>query len=195
MKELFLILSVLVTVGSVIPYIRDILRGTTKPNIVSWITWTLLTGVATVAEFVAGEYTTALFTGAAVLETGIVVLLGLKYGYVKYTRFDVVCQVGALTGFVFWYLFNSPVAAVVASVTIDFIGALPTIKHSWISPGEETWSTYALAGLGGLLAIFALSSYNWISLPYAIYIVAINVLLSGVLIVRGQQRLRQSIER
>lgn len=186
MKDVFLILSVVVTIGSVIPYIRDIISGTTRPNIVSWITWTLLTAVATVAELSAHEYITAIFTASAVIETGLIVILGLKYGYVKYTSFDYFCQIGALVGFVLWYVFNSPVAAIIAAITIDFIGALPTVKHSWISPGEETWPTYALASLGGALALFALSSYNWTSLTYAVYIVLINIILSYIIISRNK---------
>ncbi len=184
MKTFLLVLSVLITVASVIPYVRDILKGTTRPNIASWITWTLLTLVATIAEFAAGEYVTAIFTSAAVLETLLVVILGLKYGYAKYSRFDAICQIGALSGFVFWFLFNSPAAAVIAVVTIDFIGALPTVRHSWIKPNEETWLTFAMAGLGGLLAIFALTAYNWTSLTYAVYIVLINILITYVIIYR-----------
>jgi hypothetical protein len=184
MKDALLVLASLITVASIVPYIRDIIKGETKPNIVSWITWTLLTGVATIAEIAAGEYRTAIFTGAAVLETLAVVLLSIKYGYAKYTPFDVVCQVGALFGFVLWAIFNTPAAAVIFSVTIDFIGAMPTIRHSWRKPGEETWITYAMAGIGGLLAIFAITNHNWTSLTYAVYIVLINALLTSVLLTR-----------
>lgn len=149
MKEAFLIAAAVVTIGSVVPYARDILKGTTKPNIVSWITWTLLTGIATVAELSAHQYITAIFTASAVFETTLIVILGLRYGYAKYTRFDAVCQIGALSGFFFWWLFNTPAAAVIATVSIDFVGALPTIRHSYRAPHEETWLTFAMAGVGG----------------------------------------------
>ncbi len=188
MKTVFLVLATVITVASVIPYARDILKGTTKPNIVSWITWSLLTGIATAAEIAGHQYITAIFTGSAVLETTIIVLLGLKYGFVKYTTFDVACQLGAIIGIVLWQLFNSPALGVVASVSIDFIGALPTIRHSWNKPGEETWPTYAMAGLGGLLAILALNEYTWTSLTYAIYIVIINLLFSSIIINRGRAK-------
>ncbi|HEX7368322.1 MAG TPA: hypothetical protein VF261_01545 [Candidatus Saccharimonadales bacterium] len=181
MKTVFLILAAVVTVGSVLPYVRDILKGSTKPNIVSWITWTLLTGVATAAEISAHEYVTAVFTGSAVVETGLVVVLGLRRGYVKYTSFDVVCQIAAIAGIILWQIFNSPTIGVVGAVVIDFVGALPTIRHSWQRPGEETWQTYALAGAGGALAIAALHDYNWVSLPYAVYIVLINAALSLII--------------
>lgn len=185
MKTIFLILATMITVGSVIPYARDILRGSTKPNIVSWITWTLLTAIATAAEVTAHQYVTAIFTSAAALETGLVVVLGLRYGYVKYTRFDAVCQASAVIGIFLWQFFDSPAIGVLASVTIDLIGALPTLRHSWQKPGEETWSTYALAGLGAAFAIAALSEYNWVSLPYAVYLITINLLTAIIIINRG----------
>lgn len=188
MKIAFLVLATIVTLCSSLPYLRDILKGTTKPNIVSWITWTLLTGIATAAEIAAHEYVTAIFTGAAVVETGAVVVLGIRHGYVKYTTFDVICQISAIVGIVLWQLFNSPTIGVLASVTIDFIGALPTLRHSWVKPGEETWSAFALAGLGGALALFALNNYNWISLSYAMYIVIINIVMSLIIIGRAKGR-------
>src|SRR3954471_4047435 len=108
MKDLLLLLSGVITVAAVVPYLRDILRGTTRPNIVSWITWTLLTGIATAAEVAAGEYVAAIFTGSAVLETATIVFLGLRHGYVKYAKFDVICQIAAIAGIILWQLFNSP---------------------------------------------------------------------------------------
>jgi hypothetical protein len=188
MKTLFLILSVVITMGAVVPYIRDIVKGTTKPNIVSWITWTLITGIATAAEIAGHQYFTAIFTASAMLETASVVFFGLRYGYVKYTSFDVVCQIGAILGIILWQLFNSPSVGVIACVAIDFIGVMPTIRHSWLKPNEETWPTYAISGVGGIFGILALSNYNIISLTYPLYIVMINIVVSIVIINRQRTR-------
>ncbi|GAC1390967.1 MAG: hypothetical protein NVSMB46_01910 [Candidatus Saccharimonadales bacterium] len=169
-----------------IPYIRDILSGSTKPNIVTWITWTLLNSVATYAEFSAHEYRTAIFTFSAVIGTFTVVLIGFKYGHTKYTWFDVICQISALLGFLLWFLLNSPAAAVIAAVIIDFIGSIPTLRHSWKQPYEETMSTYAIAGIGGVLALLTFSSYTVTSLSYPIYIVIINIIFSLIIIYRSR---------
>lgn len=158
MKEIFLVFASALTIACTLPYIRHIVKGITKPNIVSWITWSLLTGVATIAELAAGEYRTAIFTSAAFLETTAIVLLGIKYGHAKYTLFDIVCQMGALFGFVLWAVFDSPAAAVIFAVTIDLIGSLPTVRHSWLKPEEETWITYAMASLGGAICNFGTHS-------------------------------------
>jgi hypothetical protein len=184
MKLAFLIISTVLTMYSVVPYMRDILKGKTRPNIVTWMTWSLLTGIATAAEIAGHEYFTAVFTGAAAVETAAVVFLGLRHGYVKYTRFDTTCQIAAVVGIILWQLFNSPAIGVVAAVAIDFVGALPTIRHAWLAPGEETWQAFAISGVGSLFAIASFSHYNWISLPYAIYIILANTLLSVIIVGR-----------
>ena len=187
MKDILLVLSAIVTIAAIIPYIRDILKGTTKPNIVSWITWTLLTGLATAALISAHEYRAAFFTSAAMIETGLVVVLGLRYGYVKYTRFDVLCQISAVVGLILWQVFNTPLLAVFASVTIDLIGALPTFRHSWQKPFEETWTTFAWSGIAALIALFALESYNWTSITYPVYIVFVNIFMSATILAARQR--------
>lgn len=192
MKDIFLVIATIITTGSVIPYVRDILKGNTKPNLVSWITWTLLTGIATSAEIAAHEYVAAIFTGSAVVGTALVAIVGLfKRAYVRYTRFDVICQIGAVIGIILWQIFNSPAIGVIASVVIDFIGVLPTLRHSYEEPYEETWQTYALAGVGGLFGFLALNTYNLVSVPYALYIILINIVLSMFIIQARKVRERR----
>ena len=186
MHSIFLIISAILTVAAVVPYILDIRKGLTKPNLVSWITWTLLTGIATAAQISAGELVAATFSGSAVLGTALVVIFGLRHGYVKYARFDVVCQIAAVVGIILWQLFDSPAIGVIAAVTIDFIGALPTIRHAWNKPGEETWQTFGIAGVGGIFGIAALTTFNLVTLPYAIYIILIN--FSFVAIILKQRK-------
>jgi hypothetical protein len=183
MKHLYLAISVLLTAVAIAPYIKDIVRKKTIPNLISWLTWTILTGLATVAEIDAHADITAIFTGAATIETLVVVLFGLKYGYVKYHWLDGLCQVGAIIGFILWGIFDSPTIAIVAAVGIDFIAGLPTWRHAYIKPSEETWETYALSGIGGIFALLALSSHTLASLSYPIFI-TLSCLIVTVIIHR-----------
>lgn len=192
MKTAFLVIGSLITIASVVPYLIDIARGKTKPNLVSWITWTLLTAIATVAEFSAGEYFTAIFTAAAVVETGSVVVFGLaKKAYVRYETFDVVCQIAALVGIVLWQVFDSPLIGILGAVIIDFIGALPTVRHAWQKPFEETWQTYALCFIGAIFGLLALSSFTWASLAYPLYLALINFLTVSVILLRLASHAKQ----
>ena len=91
------------------------------------------------------------------------------------------CQVGALAGLVLWLVFNSPSVAVIATVTIDAIGVIPTFKHSWLKPHEETWSTFALSSLGGFCTVLAVDQWVVTAVAYPLYIVIANLFLAVVI--------------
>src|SRR3954468_4729706 len=73
-------LGALLILASAVPYLLDITRGRTRPLIFSWIVWTLLGAIATVAAYTEGEYPSAALTAAASVETGSIVALGWTYG-------------------------------------------------------------------------------------------------------------------
>jgi hypothetical protein len=170
MKTLFIILSAILTIVGSIPYIIDTAKGKTKPKIVSWFNWALLTGIATAAAFAAKQYPSAVLTLAATIETGAIVLLGIKKGDRKFEAFDILCEIGAIAGLILWIVFNSPLIALIATVSIDFIAGLPTWKHAWQKPNEETLSTFALSALGAIFALLAIKHFSASGLIYPIFI-------------------------
>jgi hypothetical protein len=184
MRSSFLLIGAALTLLSVYPYARDVRRGITRPHLVSWSTWTLLTAIATAAQISAGEYIAAIFTASATLQSTVILMLGLRHGSAAYRPFDALCQLGALVGLGGWLLLDSPAFGVVACVATDVIGALPTVKHCWREPTEETWALYAVNGVGGVCAIAALPQYNWISLTYAVYTVLASSILVATLLWR-----------
>lgn len=186
MKESLAIVAALLVIAAVVPYLVDIVQGKTKPNIVSWFTWTILTGIATGAAFASGATHTALLTLANTVATGLVVILGLRFGVAKFGWFDVLCQLGAVAGLVLWLVLDSPVIGVIVPVAIDFVAVLPTLRHAWADPGEETWVTYFVGGVAAALTVISVTHYNLVSLLYPVYILCADGGLSGVIIVRGK---------
>ncbi len=184
MTTLLIILSAILTIASAVPYIVEIIRGKTKPRIVSWLTWSILTAIACVASFADGQYPGGILLAFATLETALIVILGWRLGDRKLERFDIVCMIGALFGMVLWLIFNSPAVAIVATIAIDLIGAIPTVRHSWQKPHEETWVAFTLAGAGGLLTVFAAANWKITAIAYPLYIAVINVLLTIIILVR-----------
>lgn len=182
LKDVLLFVSGLLSLISIFPYARDILKGQTRPNITTWLTWTILSGIATAAQIAAHEYRSAVFSGAITFQVFVIVLLGLKYGYAKYSKFDWVCQISALVGLLLWWLLNSPLIALIAAVVIDLIGALPTVRHSLLKPQEETASSYVLATVSALFAILALTNYSVTSLLYVSYIFCMDGAIALILV-------------
>ena len=168
----------------VIPYIVDIIKGKSKPHIVSWLTWTLLLIIGTSAAFAAHQTRSALLTLGDTIGTGLVLIIGLKYGTAKYSLFDGMCQLAAILGLVFWLIFNSPAIAVIAVVSIDLIGSIPTIKHSWIKPEEETWQSFIIMTIASLLTVISLSVLSVTSLTYPIYLLLSNLIIALIVVYR-----------
>src|SRR6476469_4023817 len=124
MKDILALCAALLAIVSVGPYIIDVIKKRTKPNIVTWFTWSILTGVATAAAIAADEPRTALLVGASTLCTGAVVVAGFFNGIAKFSWFDGLCQAGAVAGLALWIIFNSPTIGIVVPVVIDFIALL-----------------------------------------------------------------------
>lgn len=184
MKEVLSIIAGVLAIVAIIPYVKDIVRGTTKPNVVSWFTWTVLLIIATSAAFAAHEPRSAYLTLGDLIGTGTIVLLGLKYGVAKFTKLDVFCQLGAVVGLILWFVFNSPVTAILAAIIIDFIAAIPTLHHSWLHPEEETPSTFFVLVFASFLTLISLERFNIASLSFAIYLLAINAAIALTIVYR-----------
>jgi hypothetical protein len=187
-KTAFIALSAVFLLASAVPYLLDIVKGTTKPRLVSWFNWGLLTGIATAAAFADRQYPSAVLTLAAFIQVGFIVFLGWRKGDRKLEPLDIYCQIAAIVGLVLWFAFNSPLVAIVATTAIDFIVGLPTVKHAWDEPDEETLSTFVLVGIGGIFSVLALDNPHASGLVYPIFVVAIAFTYAAEIFVRRRMR-------
>ena len=184
MKEVFALLGALLAAGSTLPYLIDIVRRKTKPNVVTWFTWTLLTAISGSAALAAGEPKTALLLYANSFCTGAVVLLGLKHGIAKFSTFDIVCQIAAVIGLLLWLIFNSPTIGILVPLAVDFVGMLPTLRHAYLKPQEETWQTFLIGVIAPGLTVLSLTEYNIASLLFPLYLFFANAAIVTVVVGR-----------
>lgn len=184
MKTLFIVISSILAIVNILPYIRDVYRKKTKPRIVSWLTWSLLTAIACAASFSDGQYATGILLFLASVETMSVVILGLRYGDRQFGTFDIGCQVAAIIGLILWLIFNSPSIAIIATVIIDVIASLPTLRHAWQKPFEETAITFLLGAIAAFFTLMASNSLAITAVVFPAYLVIMNSLISGVIYLR-----------
>jgi hypothetical protein len=189
MNNFLIAVSGVLTVAAALPYIAEIIKGKAKPRIVSWFTWSVLTGIACAASFVDGKIPSAALMLALTLETSLIVILGFKHGDRKLERLDMYCLVGAAVGLVLWLVFNSPTIAVLASILIDIVGAIPTVKHSWEKPHEETWVTFAITALGGAITVVIAGEMTATAIAYPIYIFLLYVVLTICVLASPRRKL------
>ncbi|MBI1862853.1 hypothetical protein HYS00_01895 [Candidatus Microgenomates bacterium] len=181
------ILAGIISLVSGIPYVRDILKGTTKPNAVSWGGWFLLTLIATFAQFSSGASWSVILIITETIKVGIIFLLALKYGVQEYTKLDWVCLALGLLAVVLWKLTNQPVLAIVLAVIADLIMAYPTFVKSFYEPYTETASAFVIAAVAALLSVVSTQIYDSANLIYPVYLILANTVL-GTLIILGQKK-------
>lgn len=183
-KEYLSITASLIIILAAVPYVIDIVRGHSKPNVVSWFTWCILLTISTAAAFAAHQPRTAFLSLGDLIGTLSILILGLKLGTAKLVKLDVFCQVSAIAGLALWFIFDSPVVAIVAAVIIDAIASAPTMRHAWVSPEEETWQTFLLTAFATVLTLSSLSNYSVASVSFPLYLAILNPSIVAIIIYR-----------
>jgi hypothetical protein len=167
-------ISGLLSVISYFPYIRDILKLTTKPERASWLIWSFLGSIAFFSQLAKGASDSLWLTGVQTFGVLIVFLLSIKFGYGGLRKLDIFSLIGAGFGLILWYLTNEPATALFIVIAIDAIGGFLTAIKSYREPESETLITWVLSGIAGVFAAIAVGSIDFILLSYPIYIFLIN---------------------
>jgi hypothetical protein len=162
-----LIAAGLVLVGY-IPYIRDILKGLTKPHVFSWALWAIVTGIAFSLQVSANAGPGSLVTLAAALMCLVVLGLGMKQGKKNIKPIDGIFLFLALISLGLWLLAKQPVLSIILVTLIDIFGFLPTVRKSIDDPYSETLSFYWINTFRFGLAIIALNEYSIITALYPV---------------------------
>lgn len=193
MREALTLVAGIIIVVSPIPYVIDILRDRTRPNMVTWVTWSLINGINTAAAFSAGAWQTGVYGLAATIATVTISTLGIWHGIKKYSVFDIVCQVVALGGIPVWLFTRQPALAIAMELCVDFAGGLPTLRHAWKAPEEETLRTFLLSAAAGLLLLLSLRSYSFIALAMPTYILCFDSAIAFSIIMRRTRPSRKNV--
>lgn len=98
MRTFLSIIGPLIAAVGFLPYLKETIKGTVKPRIASWATWSLVTGVATIAAFSEGAYTSAFLTGVATAIQLSILLMALRKGDYDYNWIDGASQAISLVG-------------------------------------------------------------------------------------------------
>ena len=171
-----------------LPYIVTVFKGKTSPNRASWSIWASLGIILAVSNYQEGARDTMpLLTAYAICQITIA-FLSFKYGEGGWNTFDRTCLFGALISIVLWQLYDSPLIAISISIAIDSLGALPTIKKSYLQPETEDLFSWMMFWIAGTCNILALTEFSAIA-AQPIYLFTFNSIVVFLLwLPKFQQR-------
>jgi hypothetical protein len=161
-------------------YIREMLRGKTKPNRVSWLLWFIAPMIGAVAALYEGVRWPVL----PVFMSGFGPFLVLVFSffspqaYWKLKTFDYVCGFFSLLALVLWGITKEPATAILFAIISDGVAAVPTIIKSWRYPETETPLTYSVGVLSAFFGLLAVNKWVFSAYAFPIYFIIINLTLT-----------------
>ena len=183
------ILAGIVALADTLPYVRDTLRGSTRPHRGTWLIWAVLAAVAFLSQRADGASWSLIMAGMQALLTGIVFLLAIRLGMGGLSPAELVLLAFAGAGVVGWLVADEPVVATACVVAADLVGIALMVPKTWRDPHSETLSTFALAALSGALATGSVGALDPSLLLYPVYFCLGNGALA-LLISARRRRLR-----
>jgi len=170
---------------SIVPYIKDIVRGKTKPRVISWAIWTLLLALTAVVSWQEGQMASVVLSAASSVACFIVVLLAIRHSTIELNRLERFTLIGALVGVGLWLMFDDP-------MTIDAIAYLPTFANGWNKPHHESLGMFVISAIGSGLVLIAafLAHASSQGLVYPVYSVVFGSIMIGILLTRRPSVIR-----
>jgi len=178
------ILSGVIQIAAIVPYIRDMLRGTTRPNIVSWGIWTFEVLITLSAQLSAGaSWSLILLISATIINITVVMLGIFGWGYKKFGWIEGICLTLSVGALVLWHITAMPLVAIMFAIAADGIAYIPTIVKAYRDPRSETASFWFLLGIVGLLSAVSSINLNVANLAFPLYYMLINFVSWGIVII------------
>lgn len=178
--ERFAILGALLSFGGVVVYLIETLRGTSRPNRVTWFLWSLVPFIAFFAQIKQDVGYSSLLTFVSGFGPLLVFLASFinKKSFWEISRFDMVCGAIAIVGVVLWLVTRNPNLAILFSILADGAAASPTIVKSFKFPETESYLAFFGGGVGAILTLLTITQWQFENYAFPLYILFICSLLT-----------------
>ena len=167
-------------------YAAATVAGRVQPNLVTWSLWAAAPLIAFAAQLDAGVGLPAVPTLSAGLGPLIVVVASLASPgrRARLGPFDLACGATAVVALAVWLGLGQAPVAVFIAVAADGVAALPTILKAWRDPWSEQATFYGVIGVGAVITLLTIRSWEPAAWAFAAYILALTVLVCVVLVAR-----------
>lgn len=189
MHKILGIISILLSIWAMLPYIISIHQGKIKPHAFSWIIWGVTTCIVGLAQWTnqggAGSWS-IIFSG--LLTFYIAILAMIQKSDSSATKSDLIFFCVAIASIPIWALTKSPLYSVLLLSTIDVLGYGPTIRKSFENPYEESLSLFVILSVRNIFATIALEHYSLTTMFFPLITLAANLILIAIILIRRSQK-------
>ncbi len=178
-------LQYLVLVGAAVQlfgitfYIKETVRGNTKPNRVSWFLWSIAPLIATTAAISDGVGWSILPVFMAGFNPLLVLIASFvnPKAYWKLERFDYLCGFFSILALVLWGITREPIIAVAFAIVSDAFASVPTIVKMWNHPETETVAPFFASLFSACMSFLAIQTWHFTAYGFSAYVVMVSIAL------------------
>lgn len=180
MTKLFALISGILLLISIPPYLIDILKGKTKPQRTTWLIWSILGSIAFVSQVYMHATWSLVLVGMDLLDVLVVFGFSIHYGVGGWARIDKLALVIATIGVAISFAAHQPLIALLGVIVAELAGTWLTIYKVYLAPESETAITWVLVGTASMFGTLAVGKLQFNLIIYPIYIVVANYAVAFV---------------
>ncbi|MGW4769548.1 hypothetical protein ACWEO2_16080 [Nocardia sp. NPDC004278] len=183
--------SVGISLYGVIAYLAGILDGGTRPRMASWVAWCTANTVFTAVAYLAGAYLAAGINAASATMNAAVIALGLRRGVSLRPgdNIDWACLLSSIACVLVTVEISDKTFGAMLAICANLIATVPTLRHAWSKPQEETWQMFAanaFAGALGVSGVLLASGYQFATVAGPLITTIGNIVLVTLTVGRGR---------
>ena len=183
-KNILSIVAIVMMAIGYIPYIRDTVKGKTKPHVFSWGIGMVVAFIAFGLQFQEKSGPAMYVTLSAASLSSVMVFYAFKNKDKDITSFDYICLVLSVIALIAWLIAKQPVLSMIFVVLCELISFFPTVRKSWKAPYSETLSSYVTNFFRFIIALLALNKYTFVAIGFPLTWLLLNGSFAAVLIYR-----------
>ena len=177
--ERFVFLAFALSMVGAIIYVKGILQGKVKPNIVTWGLWAAAPLLAVAAQIDEGAGLRAVHTFSTAFGPMLIIAAALikRNAFAKIKKSDFVFGALAITGLVLWQITGDGYLAIIFAIAADGFAAIPTIVKLYREPKTENGSIFGFGILAAIITLLTISDWRFEEFGFTLYILLITVIM------------------
>lgn len=184
MLQYIVFLWAIVSLSWIAVYLKDTIKGETKPNRVSRLLWAIAPMIAAWAAFADGAHRAILPIFMSGFGPFLIFLSSFanKNAYWQLEKIDYFCGISSALALILWWTTKEPMLATIFAILADILAAIPTLIKWRKYPETETIWAFVWGLFSASTSFFALKTLNFTELAFPIYLVSINILLISAIL-------------
>jgi len=164
-------------------YIKSIVQGHTKPNLVSWFIWMLAPFIGVFLQLKAGAGLSVLPIFMAGFGSLIIIIAAVltKNAFWKINIFDIYCGLLSTLALIFYVFTHNLSISIIFAILSDALAFIPTYKKAYKFPETEYHSTYSLPILANIIGLLIIKKQSFTIYSFGVYFIISNLIMIIIL--------------